>query len=192
MTSTVTNFSNNINVSYPIPGVDNDTQGFRDNFANIKNALSAAASELSDLNLYTSKLNTGTNDYTYGATIFRAPLKSVGFVITVDDDQLADKEISFLTGNYHKLSLGGVRTLTITDFPAGLYSTMRLELLNQTTGTTTVTFDTNGNIKKEDNFTLPMTLSTDTGVSHVLDLWSIDGGSTVFVKFIGTFTNYYV
>lgn len=189
MSSTVTNFSNNINVSYPIPGVDNDTQGFRDNFANIKNALSATASELSNLNLYTSKLNTGTNDYSYGATIFRAPLKSVGFVVTTDDDQLEDKEISFLTGNYHKVSLGGVRTITITDFPAGLYSTMRLELLNQTTDSTTVAFDTNGDIKKENNFTLPMVLSTTTTTSHVVDLWSIDGGSTVFVKFVGTFTN---
>jgi len=27
---------NNINAAYPVAGVDNDSQGFRDNFTNIK------------------------------------------------------------------------------------------------------------------------------------------------------------
>jgi hypothetical protein len=49
MTSTVTNFSQNINTTYPIPGVDNDTQGFRDNFRNIQQALNAAANEITEL-----------------------------------------------------------------------------------------------------------------------------------------------
>jgi hypothetical protein len=49
MTSTVTNFSSLINTTYPIPGVDNDTQGFRDNFRNIQQALSAAANEITKL-----------------------------------------------------------------------------------------------------------------------------------------------
>lgn len=51
MTSTVTDDSNNINTNYPIPGVDNDTQGFRDNFANIKNSLATAADEITALQL---------------------------------------------------------------------------------------------------------------------------------------------
>ncbi len=48
-TSTITNFSSNINVLYPVAGQDNDTQGFRDNFANIKNAFEIAGSEISNL-----------------------------------------------------------------------------------------------------------------------------------------------
>ena len=38
MTSAI-NFSS-INASYPVPGIDNDSQGFRDNFSAIANALS--------------------------------------------------------------------------------------------------------------------------------------------------------
>ena len=49
MTSTVTNFSQQINTNYPIPGVDNDTQGFRDNFINIKQALNVAANEITEI-----------------------------------------------------------------------------------------------------------------------------------------------
>ena len=51
MSSTITNYSQNINAAYPVPGVDNDTQGFRDNFSNIKNALSVASKEITDLQL---------------------------------------------------------------------------------------------------------------------------------------------
>jgi len=36
----------NIDVTYPIAGQDNDTQGFRDNFTNIKNNFITAKSEI--------------------------------------------------------------------------------------------------------------------------------------------------
>ena len=39
----------NINGAYPVAGVDNDSQGFRDNFTNIKNNFAYAQSELNDL-----------------------------------------------------------------------------------------------------------------------------------------------
>lgn len=38
-----------INVNYPIPGENNPSQGFRDNFAGIKNNLDTAANEITDL-----------------------------------------------------------------------------------------------------------------------------------------------
>ena len=38
-----------INVNYPLPGVNNSSQGFRDNFSGIKNNLDTAANEISDL-----------------------------------------------------------------------------------------------------------------------------------------------
>lgn len=40
---------NNIDILYPIAGQDNDTQGFRDNFRNIKNNLNVAAQEITAL-----------------------------------------------------------------------------------------------------------------------------------------------
>lgn len=56
MTSTVTQYSTLIDTTFPVPGVDNDTQGFRNNFGNITNALNVAASEISDLQLINSAL----------------------------------------------------------------------------------------------------------------------------------------
>ena len=39
MSSTVSNYINKIDQAYPIAGQDNDSQGFRDNFKNIYQAL---------------------------------------------------------------------------------------------------------------------------------------------------------
>jgi len=41
--------TNAINVNYPVPGVNNNSQGFRDNFASIVTNLNAAGNEISDL-----------------------------------------------------------------------------------------------------------------------------------------------
>lgn len=54
VSSTITNYSSAINADFPIPGADNDTQGFRTNYANIKTAFSIASAEISDLQLLVS------------------------------------------------------------------------------------------------------------------------------------------
>lgn len=41
--------TNGINTNYPVPGVNNSSQGFRDNFAQIKNNIDTASSEITDL-----------------------------------------------------------------------------------------------------------------------------------------------
>lgn len=41
--------TNGLNVNYPVPGVNNNSQGFRDNFASIKTNLDITATELTDL-----------------------------------------------------------------------------------------------------------------------------------------------
>jgi hypothetical protein len=40
---------NNIDVTYPIAGQDNDTQGFRTNFTNIKNNFLVASQEITNI-----------------------------------------------------------------------------------------------------------------------------------------------
>ena len=47
MTSAIN--TNGINVNYPVPGINNSSQGFRDNFAAIKTDFNVAATEITDL-----------------------------------------------------------------------------------------------------------------------------------------------
>jgi hypothetical protein len=41
--------TNGLDVNYPIPGQNNSSQGFRNNFASIKTNLDTAGSEISEL-----------------------------------------------------------------------------------------------------------------------------------------------
>lgn len=46
MASTITNYSNLIDINFPVQGADNDLQKFRDNFSNIKTSLEIADREI--------------------------------------------------------------------------------------------------------------------------------------------------
>lgn len=192
MSSTVTNYSNNINVLYPVPGVDNDTQGFRDNFANIKNALQAASEELSYLELNTAKLNTSTNDYNYSGEIYRAPLRASGH--TAPPEELittSTNNISFLSGSYKRIAVQNNIQLGVSNWPiSNIYSKVVFDIRNNNTSPAAVSFSGNGNtLKKDSSFAQPFSLSTSPDVSHVFEMWTADGGDNVFVTFVGTFTN---
>ena len=56
MTSIVTDYSSTIDTAFPVPGADNDTAGFRNNFGAIKNALETASTEITDLQIIQSAL----------------------------------------------------------------------------------------------------------------------------------------
>ncbi|CAB4129310.1 hypothetical protein UFOVP112_408 [uncultured Caudovirales phage] len=58
----------NIDITYPIAGQDNDTQGFRNNFTNIKNNLAVAKDEISNLQTAITSLA--------GFTIVSVPVSS--------------------------------------------------------------------------------------------------------------------
>ena len=57
MSSTITNYSANIDTTFPVPGVDNDTSGFRKNFSAIKNSLDIASSEINDIQNEQASIN---------------------------------------------------------------------------------------------------------------------------------------
>lgn len=89
MTSTISNYSTLIDTTFPVAGIDNDTEGFRENSINVVRSLNVAATEITtlqiaqeglsnDLNNATQNiLNSLTNVVTYSTS---APVTSVGKV----------------------------------------------------------------------------------------------------------------
>ena len=67
MASQINSIYINIDEAFPVAGVDNDSQGFRDNFDIIKSSLALAGSEISTLQDTTAKINSA-NDFS-GNTI---------------------------------------------------------------------------------------------------------------------------
>jgi hypothetical protein len=130
---------NNIDSNYPIAGQDNDSQGFRDNFTNIKNNFVFAKSEIEDLqtNVILKNALTGTtlsNDMN-GAVLYRPQLRSNSSAFTDLGPNSGIVTLSFLDSNVQKITTNGQIELVLADFPTGngIYSTMRLWLSIQNT-----------------------------------------------------------
>lgn len=105
--------TNGINVNYPVPGQNNSSQGFRDNFAQIKTQIDTGASEITDLQskvILKAALNNSTlnNDMAntqisnvstrgFRATTYNLGNSLAGTVLV--DVNRADVQYGSLTGN---------------------------------------------------------------------------------------------
>ena len=78
MSSTVTNYSNLIDVNFPVPGTDNNQKKFRDNFNNITASIGIAVIELDSVRTSGVYL-TDTN--TFAGTISNATITNCNIVL---------------------------------------------------------------------------------------------------------------
>lgn len=175
MASTVTEVSNNINVNFPVPGVDNDTQGFRNNFANIQQGFSRTANEITNLQLYSVRLD-DTNDF--GNNILKkASLQASSHV--VNDGGLVSPgtiSVDYSLGNYQQYEVNsGSYTFSIINWPPNC-GTIRLEITPTSTSTSTVSFG--GPVKFLDTALTTSTIVYNQTSTFVWELFSPDSGDT--------------
>lgn len=190
MTSTVTDFSNLIDASYPIPGVDNDTQGFRDNFSSIKNALARTSDEISTLQLNSLDLTQTSTDF--GFNIIKDAVAQGGGIVAIDNTVApltTNTTISYSLGSYQKIAVGADINLNVVDWPtSGIKGTIEFEIYNSTSSTTRTLVFTSSNVLKIDSSISSGTVSLNTTTYSnpvVYNLWSSDGGETIFLRKIG-------
>jgi hypothetical protein len=125
---------NNIDGSYPVAGQDNSSQGFRDNFTNIRQNFQFAENEVNDLQskvvlkaaLTGSTLDNNMNDnLLYAAAIrdFSAPRVTV-------TPASGTATINYSAGHYQTISTTGAVTLAFgTDWPAaGNYGLVKVQI----------------------------------------------------------------
>lgn len=191
MTSTVTNYSNNIDVTFPVAGVNNSSQKFRDNFSNISNALAVAANEISDLQINTINTLNPTSDLAFNTVISRVALQNSGLVANDNASNSSNLAgvipIDYTLGSYQKITVIGTSTFSVSNWPpSGIYAPIRLEISCSNTGN--ITFNTSqssppGNSPLSTD--IPYFSSSTVKPTTIWDLWTIDGGTNVFVKFVG-------
>lgn len=189
-----------INDSYPEAGKDNDTQGFRNNFASIKNALNQAKSEITELqnyavltaavdtsthtpvinNLLGSSIVNGTYNKFYGAAYYPTDINSSGAIM-----------IDLSNGILQRFILSVDTSLTFTNWPSQhQYAKVRVHLtLNpfsteNTVDITSIASHGNGVKFKEPDFP---TLHVSKTSELVFDAWSFNNGNTFYLKYIGEF-----
>ncbi len=131
---------NSINQNYPVAGVDNNSQGFRDNFTSIKNNFTITAREINDLMdkvvvkapLTYGSTPSATNNNFADAVIETAALKDCSLV-TAADRTISSSDtltINYSDGSFQKITLSGssiTSTLAFTNFPpSGKYGEVRV------------------------------------------------------------------
>lgn len=181
MASTITQYSNLINVNFPVPGEDNDSQGFRSNFANIQSALSLAGKEISDVQLNAVNLSE-TNDFGNNV-IKRAALQNSSQVVANIGNVSLFVNVDYSLGSYQTFTVDpGTHTFTITNWPeSGKCGTIRLEITPTSTDPVSINFGGNNVILSK--ATLPITYNQQTAI--VWELWSPDNGTTVYAHELG-------
>lgn len=124
---------NNIDTTYPIAGQDNDSQGFRDNFTNIKSNFEFAETEIDDLQskvlLKSALTGTSLDNDMNGSVLDNAKLQSVRYTKVDSSSTSGTITINFADGNYHNVgTLTGAATLAFTGIPAaGNYAEWTVE-----------------------------------------------------------------
>jgi len=124
---------NNIDGSYPVAGQDNNSQGFRDNFTNIKVNFQYAAEEIDDLQnkaLLKAALSGGTLDNNMNNNlIYAANIQDFSATAVALSGTSGTINLDYAAGHYQTISTSGSVSLTFSNFPsAGYFGVLRLAI----------------------------------------------------------------
>ena len=124
---------NNIDGSYPVAGQDNNSQGFRDNFTNIKVNFQYAADEINDLEskaLLKAALSGSTLDNNMNNNlIYAANIQDFSATAVPLSATIGTIDLNYASGHYQTISTTGNVSLTFSNFPAaGYFGVLRIAI----------------------------------------------------------------
>lgn len=176
---------------YPVAGVNNDSQGFRDNFAYIKLGLEVANSEITDLQNNTAKLN-DINDFN-GSLITNAVTNVISNLVNNGNVVTENTDISIPNGSFQTFTIGADVTFRFIDWSQQNNICSKVTVLFKSDGSNrVVSFATQGAsvFKKDSNFPTTFNIgvdSTNNAKSRIIEAFTYDKGKTIFLKYIGEF-----
>jgi len=122
---------NNIDGNYPVPGVPNNTQGFRSNFTETKTNFQYAANEISELQskailkepIIGTTLNNNMNDQ----LIYAVKLQDVSYTYLPVTATSGSIVIDYAAAQFQQINVAGNVSLSFTNFPvAGTAGSVRV------------------------------------------------------------------
>jgi hypothetical protein len=126
---------NNIDGSYPVAGQDNNSQGFRDNFTNIKVNFQYAEQEINDLEsnaILKAALTGSTLDNNMSNnTIYAVNLKDVSYTALAASATSGNVTLNYASAPYQTIAPSGSINLAFTDWPSGTasqYGILRVQI----------------------------------------------------------------
>ena len=201
-----------IDESYPVAGQDNDTQGFRDNFGNIKTALGVAAGEIttlqdnSVLKASVDGSNSVVSNNMAGSTIRNGKLQ--GMALNVIANSSGDNTIYINASDASVYQITNIDSNTTIQFNQGWPTwsntgnpsmiTIRVLLKAKSglvadpiitlgAGANTLTADTSSAWYTTVTPNVTLTLNRTTLKYKMIEAFSIDGGQNVYVRYLGEY-----
>ena len=124
---------NNIDGAYPVAGQDNNSQGFRDNFTNIKTNFQFSEDEINDLQtkviLKSALVGQTLNNNMSGALLQAARIQNFSATVFNISQTTVTVPVNYSSGHYQTVTTAGSITLAFSQFPGGgNYGLMRLQI----------------------------------------------------------------
>ena len=180
---------NNIDGTYPIAGQDNDSQGFRDNFTNIKNNFTFASTELSDLQnnaiLKAPLSGTTLNNNLNNAQLIGAQISK--FTQTRSDigTQSGSISVNWSDAHFQTLAITANTTVTLGSWPtSGFWTSMVLDVTPKAENLylTLAGASSFVNAVNIQGFTANAIAFPSGNVAYKFEFSTYDGGTTVTVR----------
>lgn len=183
---------NNIDGTYPVAGQDNNSQGFRDNFTNIKTNFNYAKEEINDLQakvvLKAALTGTTLNNDMLGSILSNAQLQDMSFTKVSLGTLSGSVGINYAAGPYQAVTTNGSISLAFTNFPAAGIAgavTVQITVSNVAhTLTLPAAVTVNTGIQGLNTSTNIMTFAA-TGV-YSFEFVTSDGGATITINQVNT------
>lgn len=183
MPSTLTIYSSQIDINYPQVGIDNDTQGFRNNFYNIQASFLVAGIEISNLIDNGVKLfnDNDFNNNKIQNAVLKNTSQSASGSLSINTGS-SYNTIDYKIANYHKVSIAFTGTNTyhsfnITNWPSNnYYGNLFLHVTPNNISSTTFNIVGSVTLLGPNNF--PRTYNQTKPV--IYEVWSTDNGSTIY------------
>lgn len=182
MANTVTSYLSKIKQNFPVKGQDNDSQGFRDNFHNIHEAIKYVNENVDLLDQTTIKTNTTS---TFGGnTIDSANFKNCSTELYSYALQTDTINIDYSLGSYQKFDLSaGLHDLYIENWPgAGKAGNLKFSITPTNDVYTAVNFSGTIPVGPAQN---PYELKY--GIANFFELWNEEDSSNVYIKQLNSF-----
>lgn len=190
-----------IDTEFPVPGQDNDSQGFRDNFTTILSNFSAAKTEIEALQTNTVKVNVDSTFLSKedgsATTLIGANLKAYTEAYWVPQEGnvgvgAGTYTIDFTDGGYQVITLGGNTDFVFDGWPsAGRYAKIIGHFRSDGTERSATFDNSEGNMyfDTDSAFWGSGTVNINSSTNpHIIEFWTYDGGSNVFAKYLGQYT----
>jgi len=185
-----------IDATYPVAGIDNDSQGFRDNFNSIKTNITTAGSEITALQANRARIDADNNHV--GNEIQDAELLQVTEKFNNSNQTLTgDHEVDYRDAHVHQFNAtapaGNIMTVSFIGWPTNRYAKLRIIMSVSSGVSTNITLSPSNGTGLNDNNAAwvggnnILTHTGSIGQKIIVDVFTYDTGNNLFFNYIGSF-----